>query len=327
MFESFRENKVLLYKRPDSNIFGTVSVGYLLKSLKPFFSEKANEEIDKILVKMEPSFPFYENKDGLKTYNFWQTKPSQHFPSGYFMKHFRHFKLPDDIDDTALVYMTKGYSKKEVNWLKEKLKEHAFPDKVYSTWFGVDMPLERDVCALCNLMSLLLDAKLELNEHDKATIDFLNSTVVSKDFLKNTFWVSRHYATVPLIIYHYARLLGQFEIDEMAESRRVLIDLIPGLFKTEKVWMNKVLLQTAYLKFNENLTCQLVEWNALDESNINSKEFYSFIGAPFAPLKNKYLKQLGSKKVFQIGWKCEAHELALVLENLVLRENYLIGKT
>ncbi|WP_341227574.1 hypothetical protein [uncultured Arcticibacterium sp.] len=327
MFESFRENKFWLYNRSDSNIFGTVSVAYILKSLKPLVSELDGNEIDKVIDKAKKSFDLYQNKDGLKTYNFWQTKPSQHFPNGYLMKRYKHFKLPDDIDDTALVYMTNGYNKKEdINWLKEKLKQHAFPDNVYSTWFGLKMPLEKDVCALCNLMCLLLESKIGLNTNDTATIDFLNKAVLSKEFLKNTFWISRHYATVSLIIYHYARLLGAFDIEEMMEAKKILIGEIENSFDKETVWMNKVLLQTAYLKLNKSGKDYLLNWNCLSKSKSTQKGFYSFIGAPFAPLKSKYLKNLGSMKFLQIGWKCEAHELALVLENLVLRENYLNGK-
>lgn len=325
-FESFRENRFWLYKRPDSNIFGTVSVAYILKGLKSQVSELDSNKVDQIIKVAKQNFELYRNKDGLKTYNFWQTKPSQHFPNGHFMKCFRHFKLPDDIDDTSLVYMVSAYSLEEVLWLKEKLKKHAFTDKVYSTWFGLNMPLEKDVCALCNLMCLLLASKISLNDHDRATLNFLNSVVLSNDIQRNTFWVSRHYASVPLIAYHYARLLGTFDIKEMEDAKKALVRLIEHSFDSETMWMNKVLLQTAYLKLSEKGKDNILNWNCLDQFENKQNRFYSFIGAPFAPLKSKFLKNLGSLAFLQIGWKCEAHELALLVENLVLRENCLKGK-
>jgi len=323
LFPSFRENKTFCYQRPDSNIFASASIAFILKEIKPLLSDV--NDVDTILNGILQNYPLYRNKDGLDTYNFWPTKPSRHFPNGYIMQHFIHFKLPDDIDDTALIYLTNNCKLEQVNWLKAKLGKHTDGDNVYSTWFAENMPIEHDVCALCHLIYLVFDAKTSLNSFDLATLQFLNNVIVSFDFLNKTFWFSRHYATIPLIIYHYARLLGKFEIPALAQAKETLLTIIPKLFELERIWLNKVLLQTAYFKISGSFKEKsIMEWNGLNEpweQNLNIQPFYSFIGAPFAPLRNTFLSNLASNKNLQLGWKSKAHELTLALENVVLRNN------
>jgi len=325
LFLSIRENRAFLYARQDNNVFASLSIAYILKTINPYLLPDEKAMVNGILEDVRSLLWQYQNKEGLKTYNFWLTKPSQHFPNGYLMKRFKYFKLPDDIDDTSLVFLIKEYNEEGILWLKNKLQKHT-NSKVYSTWFGENMPIEQDVCALCNLMVLISDSASELNEYDRATLQYLNEIMVSGEFLRNPFWVARHYGTVPLIIYHYARLLQVNEILELKEARECLLKLIPDLFMKEKIWMNKVLLQTSFLKIAQSSEKQSVlKWNAMGgdwEEEWKSQHFYPFIGAPFAPLSLGFLKGLASKIFFQIGWKCEAHELTLLLENVILRNNF-----
>jgi len=317
-FLSLRKNGFFFYERSDNNLFATASVGLILKGLRPYLEGENLKGVSSILKKLIPSFEPYQNKDGLQTYNFWTTRPTNHFPFGYLMHHLRHFKLPDDIDDTALVYIV---MESKIDWLKDKLKKHAGDAKVYGTWFGQNMPTEYDVCALCNLMCLILDSGLPLNECDRATLAFLEKVLESKDYLDNTFWVSRHYGSVPLIVYHYGRLLGSFNPKGFADVKLELIETTEVLFDKEEVWMNKVLLQSAYIKLGGKHE-GVLNWNAIAfgwEEKWKSESFAAFIGAPFAPYNSKWTRFLASKKLFQIQWKSEAHELALILENVVLR--------
>ncbi|MFT5886229.1 MAG: hypothetical protein ACI9IP_002693 [Arcticibacterium sp.] len=317
-FLSLRKNGFFFYKRSDNNLFATASVGFILKGLRPYLEGENLNGVSSILNKLIPGFDMYQNKDGLMTYNFWTTRPTNHFPFGYLMRHLRHFKLPDDIDDTALVYMVKEL---EIDWLKDKLKEHAGDTKIYGTWFGQNMPIEYDVCALSNLMYLIFDSGLPLNEFDEATLVFLKKVLGSKNYLDNSFWVSRHYGSVPLIVYHYGRFLGGFNPKGFADVKLELIRTIEVLFNKEEVWMNNVLLQSAYIKLGGKHE-EVLNWNALAlgwEEKWKSESFAAFIGAPFAPYNSKWTRFLASKKLFQIQWKSEAHELALILENVVLR--------
>ena len=186
LFPSQRYHTFLPYKREDDNLFFTASVVHILEGLKSGFTSTEKFVVDTIISKGLKAYPVFRNKDGLDTFNFWQTKPSKHFPNGWFMHRFKHFQIPDDVDDTALVLLTESAGKKRVALLREKLKQHAnlaykrafnplrkYHDlKCYSTFFGKKMYIEFDLCVLSNLMRLIL---IHFEEHAKCPNWTINS--------------------------------------------------------------------------------------------------------------------------------------------------------
>lgn len=324
VFPCIRENKLIHYQRPDNCIFGTVSTIFILNELKSFLSDDSQELIDNLTQNAQKAYSQYQNKDGLKTYNFWKTMPSQHFPNGYILKYFKHFKLPDDIDDTALIYLTQKNTLDENIWLKEKLRLHTNNSKIYSTWFGKNMPIEHDVCALSNLMYWIFENKLPLNEFDAASLLHLQNVILSKDFIKKPFKAARHYANTPLIIYHYARLMGKFKIAQLEKCRKPLIEATLELLQKEK-GMNKVILLTSLLKLqNEDFNINYFP----EIYNIDKNDtFYSFIGALLAPYSQCVLQKLAPHALFRMNWKCTAHQLALRLEYKVLKQQKITNSS
>lgn len=319
IFPSFRHNKYLGYKRPDTNIFYTATIVFILNQVKDKVSENTQKLIQEITEKAIKNYPAFQNKDGLKTYNFWQTKPSKHFPNGKIFKHFDHFRIPDDIDDTALVYLTLPHSKDDVLWLKEKLKKHTLTDAsgAYSTWFGKNMPIEHDVCALCNLMYLFEKHELPHNEYDEVTFRFLREVIIEEKYIKNAFKVAHNYATTPLIIYHYARLLGNFEIPELEVCREKLIQKIKQLLENgeengESNKMNRVILETSLLKLDKNSkSIPLISHISYPLFN-----FTYFIAGLLSSYENPILYFFAPFKITQMKWECEAHVLALIVERI-----------
>lgn len=332
-FPSFRENKLLRYRRPDDNIFATASTIFILNEVKEKLSPVEQKIVEKLTQNAQSAYSLYQNKDGLSTYNFWKTKPSRHFPHGKILHKLKHFKLPDDIDDTALIYLTKPHSDEEKRWLKEKLTQHSQrkneqKSHVYSTWFGENMPIEQDVCALCNLMYWVFENELPLNEHDEATLVFLRNKILSDDYKKQPFQTARHYASVPLILYHYARLIYKFEISQLADCKIFIVKAAIALLSGECTPLEEILVSTVLMKLaRETKTLQRI---AFPEMPLKDDSFYSFIGAFAAPYvrtkdEGKTIKYLITQKIAahpitRFNWKCEAHELALQLENLVLRK-------
>ena len=317
IFPSYRQNKYLFYKRPDTNIFYTATIVFILNQIKHTVSEKSQMIIEGITQKAIKNYPDFQNKDGLKTYNFWQTKPSNHFPNGFIFKHLDHFRIPDDIDDTALVYLTLPHSKEDVMWLKEKLKLHTAPPlgaAVYSTWFGKNMPIEFDVCALCNLMYLFEKHQLPYNEYDEAVFTFLREVILQEEYITDAFKVAHNYATTPLIIYHYARLLGDFEIKQLEVCREKLIQKTKELLANEKIEMNKVILETSMMKLGGKRDVFNLQTPV---SNFHSPFTY-FIAGLLSSYENPIVYFFAPMKITQMEWKCEAHDLALRLENLVV---------
>lgn len=349
IFPSYRQNEYLLYKRPDTNIFYTASIVFVLNQIKPYLALASQIIVDEISAKATQNYPAFQNKDGLKTYNFWQTpkdgRVSNHFPNGYIFRHSEHFRLPDDIDDTSLIYLTSQASKEEVLWLKEKLKLHAnlsegserkrqvkntfkhYADlKVYSTWFGKNMAIEFDACALCNLMYLFESHQLPRNEYDSDTFEYLSGIIRRKEFIQNPFLVSHNYATAPLIVYHLARLLGDFIIEPLEGLRKGLIEKALLLYEIEKVAMNKVLLQTSLMKLSRandfGLKSEIDDCLKTDSAlnvDIPDYDFCYFLGPLLSSYEHPILRFFAPMKITQMEWKCEAHECVLILENLIER--------
>ncbi|MBL4587090.1 MAG: hypothetical protein JKX84_08565, partial [Flavobacteriales bacterium] len=101
VFSSQRYHPFLPYKREDDNLFFTASVVHILQGIASKLTSDEAKIADEIIAPAKQSFSLFKNKDGLDTFNFWQTKPSRHFPNGRFMHRFKHFQIPDDVDDTS----------------------------------------------------------------------------------------------------------------------------------------------------------------------------------------------------------------------------------
>ncbi len=326
IFPSYRHNKYLFYRRPDTNIFYTATIVFILNQVKGKVSAKSQTIIEDITAKAIKHYPDFQNKDGLKTYNFWKTKPSKHFPNGRIFQHLDHFRIPDDIDDTALVYLTLPYSTEDVLWLKEKVKQHCSPLEVrgggiYSTWFGKNMPIEHDVCALCNLMYLFEKHQLPHNEYDESVFTFLREVILEEKYITNAFKVAHNYATTPLIIYHYARILGDFNISQLEVCREKLINKIKQLIDNESNTMNRTILETSLLKLDKNQRIINGRRSAYQLSTggvpLNNYQFTYFIAGLLSSYRNPILYFFAPFKITQMEWECEAHELALILERAV----------
>ena len=82
LFPALRTNRLLGYQRPDTTVFFTAIITFTLQKIRHLVSSKSQEIIDNIAEKAVRNYQNFQNKDGLKTYNFWKTKPSKHFPNG-----------------------------------------------------------------------------------------------------------------------------------------------------------------------------------------------------------------------------------------------------
>jgi hypothetical protein len=305
-----RYNTLWHYKRKENNVFSMASLLFILKEIYDLVEVTSQRDIDKITAFLLPVFELYKNKDGRATYNFYQTRPSQHFPNGYLMQYFDHFRLPDDIDDTALITYITNAPLADVMHLKDLTDSFAqnFPDgkRIYNTWYGKTMPKEQDVCTLLNLFYLVFHHTIPLNQTDKDSFNFLIEKI---DFIRNKpFEIARHYANPALILYHYARFMGRFS-SPLDDSKPKIIQTIYAVLEDETVYMNRLILETSLIKLG-------VSRSPLDLEKLTFKDFYTFIGAPLAPFSGIIAKKASSLKATQMFWDCEMHNKALVLEYL-----------
>ena len=327
LFPSVRSNPAIGYRRPDTNVFFTAITVFTLRQLHLLVSPESQQLIDQIQERAVATYPLFRNKDGLNTYNFWPTRPSQHFPNGYLFRHFDHFRIPDDIADTAMVYLTIQPTSNELNWLNDKLAQHAngttrqiqttFADyrdlRAYSTWFGKNMGIDFDACAISNMLYCLYQYGLSLDEHGTDSLTYLRAVVESGRYVSEPFRCAPHYARTSLIIYHLSRLIAAFNPPELASIHpRLVADAYQLLSQTTNR-LEQIVLSTSLLRLGEHPP-------AVEVANIEQdfNTFHFFIAGLLTAYEQPFLRHWADRPITQMRWQCEAHCWALVVEYLTL---------
>ena len=324
LFPAYRRNAYLGYARPDTTLFFSAIIGFTLKSLRDQLPPAERVQVDSILTKIKKNYPDFQNKDGLKTYNFWKTKPSRHFPNGHVFRHFEHFRIPDDVDDTAFVYLTDDPTPQELLWLKDKLAQHANGSKqwikntyppyrklrAYSTWFGKNMYVEFDACVLSNILYCIFHYKLPLNQHDAHSLLYIRSIIETNRYRVEPFRCAHQYPSTVLIIYHVARLMAAFDPPALWSVKAKLIHDAHELLKQESQPMNRVLLANSLLRLGQSTPRIAVE----KFTEADFKDFHFFIAGLLTAYESPMLYKLAARKIFHMNWTCEAHGWTLLLE-------------
>jgi len=324
IFPAQRSNSMIGYRRPDTTMFFSAIIAFTLQSIRKYCSAESQAQIDSIHSGVTANYPDFQNKDGLKTYNFWKTKPSRHFPNGRWFGRFEHFRIPDDIDDTAFAYLTTDPSGEELFWLKEKLTLHAngtklwirntYPEykplRAYSTWFGKNMYVEFDVSVLSNMLYCILHYKLPLNEHDEAGFEYIRSVIETRRFIDAPFRCAHQYPRTPLIIYHVSRLIAAFDPPALQPVKEQLISDTESLLKNTRSRMDQVLLSTSLMRFGRQPERIPVEMFSAKDF----KGFYFFIAGLLTAYENPVLYKLSVNPLVHMHWTCEAHCWTLLAE-------------
>ena len=324
IFPAYRDNGIIGYNRPDTTIFFSSIIAFTLQSISEEADGETKGKIENICSKVILNYPDFQNKDGLKTYNFWKTKPSKHFPNGHIFRHFEHFRIPDDVDDTSFVYLTSNPADEEIVWLHEKLKLHAngtkqwikntYPEyqilKAYSTWFGKNMYIEFDICVLSNLLYFVFKNNLSLNEHDQDSLAYIRSIIETNRYLDIPFRCAHQYPRTPLIIYHVSRLIAGFDPDQLKSIRHKLILDTQYVLSKTKSPMDRVILSTSLIRLGIKTERIAVE----QYTKADFKGFYFFIAGLMTAYENKLLYKISSHPIFHMHWLCEAHNWTLLAE-------------
>ena len=324
IFPAFRVNKLIGYKRPDTTIFFSAISAFTLQSLRAKQAEDIHHRIDAICKGVISNYADFQNKDGLKTYNFWKTKPSRHFPNGYIFGRYEHFRIPDDIDDTAFVYLTTNPTQEKLHWLKEKLALHANGSKqwirntypeyrslpAYSTWFGKNMYIEFDVSVLCNMLYCIFKYELPLNKHDEASLQYIRSVIETDRYRTVPFRCAHQYPRTALIIYHVSRFIAAFDPELLSDVKEKLITDTIGLLEKTESKMDRVILAISLMRFGIKPERIPVE----DFTREDFKGFYFFIAGLLTAYENPLLYRLSNSPLVHMHWICEAHCWVLLFE-------------
>lgn len=339
LFAAYRSNDSIGYKRADTTLFFTAITVFTLQKIRHLVSDDNQKIIDNIAQKAIEAYPKFQNKDGLKTYNFWKTKPSLHFPNGFIFRHFDHFRIADDADDTSMVYLTSTVSSDESSWLKNKLALHANGHRqkikntyseyqnlqAYSTWFGKNMYTEFDACVLSNVLYFVFENNLPLTQNDADSLAYIQSIVETDRYQIEPFRVAHQYPRTELIMYHVARLMGTFEPLALQAIRPKLVADMQAQLLITTHFLDKILLENSLMRlgvFDHNgsyFEQKSVEYLSIcDGMNEKGKGFYFFIAGLLTAYENPLLYRMARWPIFHIKWQCEAHNLALLVEHEAL---------
>lgn len=324
IFPAQRSNSMIGYRRPDTTMFFSAITAFTLQSIRKYCSAESQAQIDSMIALVTGNYPDFQNKDGLKTYNFWKTKPSRHFPNGRWFRRFEHFRIPDDIDDTAFAYLTTNPSEEELFWLKEKLTLHAngaklwikntYPEyqqlRAYSTWFGKNMYVEFDVSVLSNMLYCILHYNMPLNVHDEASFEYIRSVIETRRYITAPFRCAHQYPRTPLIIYHVSRLMAAFKPAALLPVWEQLANDTENLLKTTRNRMDRILLATSLMRLGHATERIPVE----DFSKKDFDGFYFFIAGLLTAYENPVLYRLSVNPLVHMHWTCEAHCWTLLAE-------------
>lgn len=319
-----------LYYRKDNTAFFTACIGFTLIRYQHMLQSDELWLANDILDKMRPAFEQFRNKDGHASYNFWQTKPSKHFPGGLFAHRFKFFMIPDDIDDSAMIHLVKAHTRAEQLALKDKMVRYAignlkWPDKAvkgyenyksYNTFFIKNMPAAFDVCALCNALYFVYHYQLPLNEQDEHSIQLISKCIEQDDHITRPYAMSPYYPSSVLIIYHLVRLITDIKIDALGQFKEKL------LLQAYQILINWWLSDIEQLIIK--ICIQKIENSRQTVAVINTQHkahFPFFIAGILGEVSPKWLRSMAFSNATHIKYRCTAYAEVLWLEHLLLNRS------
>ncbi len=261
----------------DNSIFYTGLVVWTLQKLEPQLQGEDKIRCDSIIARGVRSYIHYRNRKGGPSYNFWPTDKPVFFPQSLVLDKFKDSKqIADDMDDTGILYLGKEWKKGDTAVARLKTLMDAYacgslgPDgktrramntykqfrdlPAYSSWLGAKTPVEFDAGVFCNMMTFVLTAGLPLNQHDSATIQFLQYVLRMKAYWTDPAFVSPYYPTRAVLIYHYARFLDKFPLDSLTSMRPQLCQDARKLLASSTSIMERIVLKTSLMRLGDTVS-------------------------------------------------------------------------
>ncbi len=331
MFTSYRRyaGKNNSYKA-DDNIFFTAISLFTLRQLRNDVGEPERILIDSIYNKGITAFAKYRNQKGQPVYNFWQTDTPVIFPNSGWLNWFdKSNSMPDDTDDTVMILLALEANDSTAQQVHNLMHEHAnlkskrvknafrqFRDlPAYSTWFGKKMPVDFDVCVLANTLYFVEQNQLTWQKEDSASAELIRQVIVDKKYMTDAAYISPHYSRSPVIIYHFARLLGKYQVPALDSLKPVLINSARELFHSSETLMDKVILNTSLLRLGAAPEKIDTSGNVTFE-DIESRKFAFFIGDMATYLPNTFRGMMAATGIGKFYFYSPGYNDALLLEYL-----------
>ena len=307
----------------DNTIFFTGLCYYTLFSLYPHLTVEQRNYNDSMFAVAQKSFHIYRNRNGGLTYNFYQTHPDNPFPNLRFFSKLDRARLPDDLDDTGIMYLLpdapqsdkraihelmaaqSGKTRKVISTFREYRQTTA-----YKTWFARKMKQDIDLCVLANILTFVQHNSLAMGSVDSASIRLIVSMVQNNLHIDRPFLASPHYQRSPVILYHLSRLLSLCDDSLLQTIRpRLIADMKHQLQETASS-MDKLILISSLYRLGET-----VDFSIGMNDIYREIKHYAWFRANLMCGKRLWIKKLlGADNMFQFDYASEAYNRCLLLE-------------
>ncbi|MES2389666.1 MAG: hypothetical protein V4543_16800 [Bacteroidota bacterium] len=331
LFPVWRKSPLHLKARPDPDFFLTASVLFTLDNIIACLDHKGSAHLpeveaisDRIRIQAYQAYPLFRNAhpDGTLTYNFWPRKPGMHFPFGLIFRHLQSIAIPDDIDDTALAFLTMPHTPAEAQLVQNKLQFHANKyrktnttalsfyrnEPIPNTWFGSKMLIEFDVCALLNLLHMCSRYGLPWDDRTAAALRFVRSVLLHSEHFNYPFISSPYYAEAGIILYHYARFAAEFPGVLGADCLQKIENDCRHILSADYPEGSRLM---AYISLSR--LGLYAERPSVDEDAFISGFSFSVAGW-LSAFEGKRIRRLAEKPFLQFRFFCPAFSLALLAE-------------
>ena len=226
-------------EKADITNFFTGLVDMTLRDIAPQLTEYQQKEAKQIITQSLEVFPKFQNQKGKPIYNFWPTDTPKIFPnSGWINLFDKKQALPDDLDCTAISLLAlnspdstairvhtlmQQFTNRPGKRIRNTFKEYQ-EIGAYSTWFGIKMPIDFDICVLTNVLFFVQRYHLNWTAADSAILALIERMVKEKKHIQSPVYISPFYNTTPIILYHLARLMSVKPIPELEKLKPQLIE-------------------------------------------------------------------------------------------------------
>jgi hypothetical protein len=334
VFPAFREyhhNKGIL--KNDDNSFYTGLIAFTLRKLRPYMDGESKAVCDSIINNAMPAFEKFKNPKGRATYNFYQTQPPVLFPNSGWLNLLNESKsLPDDLDVTSILLLAmdaprtiaaevhdtmQNYVNGVHNNVRNTFSDYQ-DDPAYSTWFGVKMPVDFDICVLANILYMVHKYDLPYTKSDSASLNLVCEMIKNRHHINKSTYISPYYDRTSVILYHLSRLMEVDSIPQLERYRDQLISDAKNCYANSSNLLDKIILSTALIRWKQEPPVEQVDIETDFYSYIENNEFVFFIGNIACILPNPYNEWVVKTAIGKFYYYCPAYNLTLVLENYIL---------
>ncbi len=321
-------------EKADVNAFFTGLISFTLQDLKPKLTKNQQIMVDSIIARSNPTFEKFKNRKGRSTYNFWPTDTVKIFPnSGWLNLLDKQQSLPDDLDDTVIFLLAlnapdsttkkvhalmQSFTNNVTNPVKNTYEEYS-KIQAYSTWFGVKMAVDFDLCVLTNILYFVQRNELNWTTADSASLHYIERVISDNRHMSNASYVAPHYNKTSIILYHLSRLMSVKPIAALEILKPKLIADAQNSLSHSSDFMEQCILQTSLLRWGVKPQGIDVETNFTLQELIENGNFSFFVADMASMLPNPWKVMLGSR-MGKFNYVCEAYNNVLLLENILLHK-------